>query len=89
MDLMLKCISNNPRGRAHTTELVEHIVEMKSQFPATFANHLEMLRHIEATEEQLAIKKEDLMNKQQVCLYYWTTSVFLHSVHSFLVVLTG
>ena len=66
MDLILKCIHNNPRGRAHTSELVQRIAEMKLQFPATFANHLEMLRCIEANEEQLTVKQEDVMNEQQV-----------------------
>ena len=66
MDLILKCISNNPKGRAHTSELVESIAEMKSQFPSTFANHLEMMRRIEANEGQVAINREGMMNEQQV-----------------------
>jgi serine/threonine protein kinase len=68
MDLILKCISNNPRGRAHTSELVERIAEMKLQFPSTFANHLEMLRRIETNEEQLAVRREGMVNEQQVSI---------------------
>ena len=66
MDLIPKCISNNPRGRAHTSELVERLAEMRSRFPASFTNHLDMLRCIEANEGQLATKRECLMNEQQV-----------------------
>ena len=63
MDLILKCINNNPRGRAHTSELVECLAEMRLQFPAPFANHLEMLR---ANKDQLNIRRECLANEQQV-----------------------
>ena len=66
MDLIPKCISNNPRGRAHTSELVECLAEIRSRFPASFTNHLDMLRCIEANEGQLATKRECLMNEQQV-----------------------
>lgn len=66
MDLMLKCISNNPRGRAHTCELVERIAEMKLQFSATFANHLEMVRYPEANKDQLLTKQECPTSEQQV-----------------------
>ena len=57
MDLILKCINNNPRGRAHTSELVEYLAEMRLQYPVSFANPLEMLRSIEANEEQLTRKR--------------------------------
>ena len=38
MDLILKCINNDPRRRAHASEIVERMSAMKLQFPASFAN---------------------------------------------------
>ena len=59
MDLILKCINNHPRARAHTSEIVERLAEMVLQFPAYFANRLEMLRQIEADgAEKRALTEE-------------------------------
>ena len=52
MDLTLNCINNHPQSRAHTSEIVEQLSEMVLQFPASFTNRLEMLRRIEADEEE-------------------------------------
>ena len=38
MDLILRCINNDPRRRAHTSEIVERLSAMKLQFSASFAN---------------------------------------------------
>ena len=59
MDLILKCIDNHPQSRAHTGEIVERLSEMVLQFPASFANQLEMLRHIEADEEEKKTLREE------------------------------
>ena len=52
MDLILKCIHNYPKSRAHASEIVGRLAEMVLQFPASFANQLEMLRQIEADGEE-------------------------------------
>ena len=52
MDLILKCINNDPARRAHASEIVERLAEMMLKFPASFTNRLEMLRRIEAVEEE-------------------------------------
>ena len=52
MVLILKCIDNHPQTRAHASEIVERLAEMVLQFPAIFANRLEMLRQIEHQEEE-------------------------------------
>ena len=58
-DLILKCIHNHPKSRAHASEIVERLAEMVLQFPAYFANRLEILRRIEAVEEEKrALTKE-------------------------------
>ena len=59
MDLILKCIHNYPKSRAHASEIVRRLAEMVLQFPASFANRLEMLRQIEADgEERRALTEE-------------------------------
>ncbi len=44
MDLILRCISNNPVRRASAAEIIEQMADMVRQFPASFANKVEMLR---------------------------------------------
>ena len=52
MDLILRCINNDPRRRAHACKIVERLSAMKLQFPSSFANRLEMLKQIEHQEEE-------------------------------------
>ena len=52
MDLILKCIHNHPKSRAHASEIVGRLAEMVLQFPASFTNRLEILRRIEADGEE-------------------------------------
>ena len=51
MDLILKCIHNDPQVRTHASEIVERLAEMVLQFPASFANRLEMLSHIQNIDD--------------------------------------
>ena len=52
MDLILRCVNNDPQVRPHASEIVERLAAMVLQFPASFANRLEMLRHIQHLEEE-------------------------------------
>ena len=66
MDLILRCINNDPRCRAHASELVERLSAMKLQFPASFANRLEMLRQTEHQEEEKqALRVEREVERQR------------------------
>ena len=66
MDLILKCIDNHPLTRAHTSEIVKRLADMVLQFPASFANRLEMLREIERMEEvKQALRKEGEAENQR------------------------
>ena len=60
MDLILKCIHNYPKSRAHASEIVGRLAEMVLQFPVSFANRLdEALRQIEAiTRENRDLREE-------------------------------
>ena len=66
MDLILKCIKNDPRQRGHVSEIVERMSAMKLQFPSSFANRLEMLRQIEHQEdEKRALMEEGERERQR------------------------
>ena len=68
MDLILKCIDNHPQTRAHASEIMERLADMVLQFPASFANRLEMLRQIEHQEEEkqtLRSESETVIQKKE------------------------
>ena len=63
MDLIHKCINNDPQSRAHASEIGQRLAAVTSeiviQFPASFANRLEMLRQIKAIgKEKQALTEE-------------------------------
>ena len=59
MGLILKCIDNHPQSRADASEIMEQLTEMVLHFPASFANRLDMLRRIEADEEEKRKLREE------------------------------
>ena len=59
MDFILKCINNDPRRRAHASEIVERLAELVLQFPSSFTSRLEMLRQIESDVEENRILREE------------------------------
>ena len=59
MDLILRCINNDPRRRAHASETVERLSELVSQFPASYTSQLEMLLCINTlNDEKRALEEE-------------------------------
>ena len=59
MDLIHRCINNDPQLRPHAGEIIRQVSRVASQFPASFANRLEMLRQIERERsEKSALTKE-------------------------------
>ena len=66
MDLICKCIDNYVQSRAHASEIVERLADMVLQFPASFANRLEMLRQIEADGEEKRALTEEGERKDRV-----------------------
>ena len=60
MDLILNCISNHPQARAQASEITERLSGMVLQFPASFANRLDMLRHIEAVDSEKQTLREEV-----------------------------
>jgi serine/threonine protein kinase len=70
INLILKCVNNHPKSRAHTNEIVERLAEMVLQLPAPLASRLDILRRINALEaEKQALaengKRKDLMIQEK------------------------
>ena len=80
MDLIQRCITNNPQLRPHAREIVHQIGEIASQFPASFANRLEMLRRIEAVEEEKRALTEERERKDRVVQKKMQMSVYPEKV---------
>ena len=59
MKLIHRCINNDPQLRPHASEIIGQLAEMVLQFPASFANRLEMLRRIEVQEEEKRTLREE------------------------------
>ena len=59
MDLILRCVSNNPVRRARAAEIIQRLGDMVRQFPPSFADRVEMLRRIETdTNENQTLRAE-------------------------------
>ena len=53
MDLIHMCINNDPQLRPHADEIIRQVSRVASQFPAAFANRLELLRRIQTVEDKV------------------------------------
>ena len=66
MNLIHKCINNDPQLRPHASEIIGQLAEMMLQFPVSFANILEILRHIEVQQEEKRALREEGERKDRV-----------------------
>ena len=60
MDLILKCISNTPRFRVKSKDIIKQTADMLSQVlhESLFSNNVEMLMHIQNKEDERALMIE-------------------------------
>ena len=63
MDLILKCISNNPQKRPDVRELERHLAEIMLQFPTSIVNLLELLCPIKAEKGEKQATKTTQMHR--------------------------
>ena len=74
MDLILKCINNDPQLRPHAKETMERVAEIASQFPASFSNQFEILRQMKNDkEEKVALKQ--VAEKQAKMIKEWELEI--------------
>ena len=59
MDLILRCVSNDPEQRARAAEIVQQVEHMTRQSPPTFANRVEMLQRIRADATEKGSLREE------------------------------
>ena len=64
MELILKCLDNDPQKRANTKQIVQQLEELITKTPRKFTNRLAILQQIEANED--AIRQEELEIEEQV-----------------------
>ena len=65
MDLILKCIKNDPNGRAHTNEIVDRLAELRVKFDISFSNRLEMLTCVQGQRLEMKELREMLERRVQ------------------------
>ena len=71
MDLILKCIHNNPGMRTNTSEMVGQLADLVEQNPTQFTNQLDMIEYIDRLEEQMKskeLKREELEHRNSQAL---------------------
>ena len=66
MAIIQGCINNDHQLRPHAGEIVSQISWIASQFPAIFANRLEMVREIEANKEEIRALTENGERKDRI-----------------------
>ena len=71
MSLILKCIHNIPKRRAHSIEIVSCLSEMVSKNHLPFTNKLEMLRCIYIDEEEKKSLREEGERKAEQVRQAW------------------
>ena len=68
MDLIHMCINNDPQLRPHAGEIIRRVSRVAAQFPAFFANRLEMLRQIERGRREKTSLMEEGERKECIIL---------------------
>ena len=66
IDLIHRCISNDPRRRADVSEILKQLAKMMVQYSASFTNRLEMLQQIESDKAEMRIIREEREEAIQV-----------------------
>ena len=65
MDLVLKCIHNDPKERADANAIKMVLAKMVTQFPPLFSDQLEMIQFVKGKEEQNRILEEEKSKKNE------------------------
>ena len=60
MDLILRCVSNNPVRRARAAEIIQRMADMVHQFPPSFADRVEMLQGIRVDAAEKGSLREEI-----------------------------
>ena len=69
MNLILRCIHNDPQMRPHQREIVQHVSIVKERFPVGFSNQLEMLIRIKNDEQEKRNLTSELERREVLVRY--------------------
>ncbi len=71
MDLIMRCLSNNPQQRPRAAEIVGRMVGVVLEHPPSFENRVEMLQRMSAllTESQTAVERMQLVNSVETAQF--------------------
>ena len=64
MDLILRCIDNNPKLRAPASEIVKQLAGMVYKCPLAINNHLDMLKLVNSLREETEMKSAEIEQKK-------------------------
>ena len=68
MDLILKCINNDPKSRACANEIVKTLTEMVNQYPRRFSDSISMFRQMSESCELESSLREIVQAKDYVIM---------------------
>ena len=66
VDLIRRCLSNNPSLRPHAPEIVQRMSDLVSRYPASFENRIEMLHRISTNEVERRELQHEVERKAAV-----------------------
>ncbi len=66
MDLILRCVHNDPQQRINISNIAEQLGRMVPQSPAVFSNRLDVLKYIETVEEDKRSLEKDRDEKSKI-----------------------
>ena len=66
MDLILRCIHNDPQQREGISKIEGYLARMIVQFPTRFSNRLESLKHIDAVDGDKILAKKESEEKSKI-----------------------
>ena len=75
MELILKCIHNNPGMRANTSGIVSQLADMVEQHPIQFTNQLDMMEYISQLEEKEQTEVKTLLGTIEKAIDDFKTSL--------------
>ena len=63
IDLIHRCINNDPQLRPHASEIARQVSRMASQFPASLTNRVEILRQLKAVQEEKRALRLEMLER--------------------------
>ena len=66
MPLIKKCIQDNPKERAHTSEIIQEVSKVKEKYPVSTLTEIDMLQKIADNESENRYLREDAKKRSSI-----------------------